>query len=135
MRTLSILSLSLLLSTSACLVSGQAHTGGPPPPAPVEEGRPPDRGSSMGFIEGVVADAATHQGLDKAALDFAAGGKSVGSAYTDASGHFRTPEMPPGEYAIRIRREKFDQVQQPSVGVHRGRNEMNFEMVRNRPGL
>ncbi len=129
-----MLSLSFLLSTSGCLVSGQAHTGGPPP---VEEGPPPpgDHGPRTGVVEGMVVDAATHEGLNNVGLDFAAGGRSVGTALTDATGHYRTPELPPGEYAIRVRREKFNSVQQGNASVHRGHNEMNFEMVRNRPGL
>ena len=125
MRSLSTLLVASLLSLGACLV--QPGPGGPPPVGhPM--GPAPEPGPTM--ISGQVVDAQTHQGLDKVALDFSVnGGKALGTIVTDATGHYQTPAIEPGEYGLRIRREQYQMIERPSIMVHRGNNDMTFEMV------
>ena len=126
MRSLRLSIVAMLVSAGACVVQ--------PGPAPGTTVPPPERthpeGPSEGILYGVVVDAQTHAPLAKVGLDFAMGGKAVGTAVTDTDGRYQTPALPPGDYAVRIRREQYNYIQAPHVSVPPGRTEMNFEMTR-----
>jgi hypothetical protein len=120
-----MLTLATLVSTGCLVTAGPAHHGGGPPP-PVENGPAP----TEAVISGVVVDGATRAGLDKVALDFGINGKLYRTVTTDGSGHYETPPFPPGEYAVRIRREKYLMIEKDHLMMRAGQNDMNFEMTR-----
>lgn len=74
------------------------HDGGGPPPGP--------RPERHIFLEGRVTNAATGEPIGRASIDYT--GPAIGTATSDADGYFKTPELPPGEYNVRVRREHFE---------------------------
>lgn len=130
MRILRITLVTLLLGPlGACMVNARGGAGTMPPPPPGEPGEPAPR---AGIVEGTVVDAVTHEGLARTAIDLMHNGKPAGTAVTDATGHFRTGPLEPGDYQVRVRREQYNQVVQPHLEVHPGDNEMNAAMERHR---
>lgn len=84
----------------ACVATVSPAVAPPPPgPGPRHEAR---------IIEGTVFEAGSHQPLDRAAVDVTSPSMPEGiTVNTGPDGHFRTPELPRGELAIRCRREGY----------------------------
>jgi Carboxypeptidase regulatory-like domain len=134
---------TLFAVLAASLFSGcvaTATTGSRPPPPPREEvrvvepphheHRPPPPPREPRVIEGVVLDAATHQPIDRAAIDVRprATGVEV-TVQTGPDGRFRTQELPPGEFQIRCRRDGF-LASDSSGSMPDGKVRVNFELRR-----
>jgi hypothetical protein len=105
--TLSVLLLTLALVPS-CLVA--TTPGGPRNPPPTIGTNPPPPGPTQPrYIEGTVTDSVTQAPIGRAAIDITAPstGKVEFTTTTDGAGNYRTGELPPGQFNIRIRREGY----------------------------
>ena len=97
---------------------------GPPPAAP------PDRGPRV--IEGTIRDAETRQPIDRASIDITSPAfRGERTVQVGPDGRYRTGEIPPGEFTIRVRREGFEVFQQKAV-MSDGTAHLDFVLVRKR---
>jgi Carboxypeptidase regulatory-like domain len=114
MRSLRTLLFMMLVSTGACMVqAGQPHGGGPPPS---------HESARSAMLAGNVVDAQTHQPIGRAAIDVVVAGVGKYTQQTDASGNFAMTDIPPGEYALRVRRDGFRPWEQTHVMLRAGEN-------------
>jgi hypothetical protein len=135
MRILRMLSLALLVSTAACVVTParSSHSMPPPPPGdnqPATEGNvaPPHRGGAT--LRGVVVDAATHAPISRAAIDIVI--ENVGSytQQTDTNGVFEMNDVPGGKYNLRVRRDGYNVWQTAGVWLGDGTDQqLNVALV------
>ena len=130
LRTLVI---SLLLG--ACMASVRGGTSAPPPPPPAEPppaAGPPPRHVERRVIEGTVIDADTHQPIDRASVDVTSPAfRGEMTVQTGPDGRYRTEEIPPGEFGIRVRREGYQKFERKAV-MGNGVARIDFELRRNR---
>jgi hypothetical protein len=95
---------ALVTALTAAALTACAATitpvGAPPPPGPGPR-------HEARIIEGTVFEAGSHQPLDRAAVDITSPSMQGITVNTGPDGHFRTPELPRGEVAIRCHREGY----------------------------
>jgi hypothetical protein len=96
----------------ACAVE-PAHANPPREDMPIVD-RHPHRGA---ILTGVIRNAATHEPVGGASLDItspALGDRTV-TVQTGRDGRYTTEPVPPGEFAIRVRRDGFDVIERRLV--------------------
>ena len=74
------------------------------------------------MLAGNVIDAQTHQPISRAAIDIVVSGQGKYTQQTDAAGNFAMSDIPPGEYALRVRRDGYLPWEQRVVMLHAGEN-------------
>lgn len=125
-----LLALALTSSLGACVATVGPGPGGPPPRREtVPVSRPPERAPEPRIIEGVVIDAVTRQPIDRAAIDITSPAfQGEMTANTGPDGRFRTREIPPGEFAIRCRRDGYEAINRKAM-MGDGTARLEFEMT------
>jgi Carboxypeptidase regulatory-like domain len=139
MRSLRTVLLAMLVSTGACVVTPArggprpeppqgnepppAEPGPPPPPAPGPPPPPaPAPAPRAAMLAGTIVDAQTGLPIGRAAIDIVVAGVGKYTQQTDAQGNFAMTDIPPGEYALRVRRDGFRPWEQIHVMLHAGEN-------------
>jgi hypothetical protein len=112
----SILSVLIVMLLSSCLVTTSTRGGSRPPPPnepapPPGRPQPPPPAPAPRYLEGTVTDATSGKPVGRAAVDVTSPMiKGEMTTQTDENGYYRTKELPPGEFALRCRREGYEAI-------------------------
>lgn len=104
--SIAFLCLVTSLFAASCLVTTGRQPSTTTPPVATNQ---PEDPIQPRYVEGAITDAVTRLPVARAAIDITAPstGKVEFTTTTDAAGNYRTGELPPGPFNIRVRREGY----------------------------